>query len=85
MSNEVQDRPAPLRRIEIPGDTLIPDEEFCDEVLAGATRRTSQRYDAKGLPFAMIGGIKWRPIGEGRAWVAARIQRLGQPPKRQRA
>ena len=85
MSNEVQDRPAPLRRIEIPGDTLVLDREFCDVVLAGATTRTSKRYEAEGLPFAMIGGLKWRPLREGREWVAARIQRRGLLLKRQRA
>ena len=45
-------------RIEIPGDVLIPDAEFCRVVLAGATRRTASRLEAEGLPFAMVGGRK---------------------------
>jgi hypothetical protein len=87
MSDDAQDHQhAPARpRIEIPGDTLVLDEEFCEVVLGGATTRTSKRYEAEGLPFAKVAGLKWRPLGEGRKWVAGRIQRLGQPPKRQRA
>jgi hypothetical protein len=73
MSSEVTAR-APAR-IEIPGDTLVLDQVFCEEVLGGATTRTSKRYDADGLPFAMVAGRKYRPLREGREWVAARIQR----------
>jgi hypothetical protein len=71
-------------RIEIPGDVLVTDAEFCDLVLGGATRRTGQRLDAKGLPFTMVAGRKYRPLNEGRAWLAARIQRRGQPLQRRR-
>lgn len=69
-------------RIEIPGDVLIPDAEFCRVVLAGATRRTASRLEAKGLPFVMVAGRKYRPLNEGRRWLAARIQRRGQQPQR---
>ena len=51
MPNEIQEAPSP--RITIPGDTLVTDEAFCDEVLAGAHRKTANRYEAEGLPFAM--------------------------------
>ena len=86
MSNEVQDHPrAAAERIEIPGDTLVLDKVFCDEVLGGATTRTGKRYEAEGLPFAMVAGRKFRPLREGREWVAARIQRRSQPPKRRRS
>jgi hypothetical protein len=44
----------PAGRIEIPGDVLVPDPEFCDEVLNGATRRTAQRLDGEGLPVVSI-------------------------------
>ena len=64
--------------IEIPNDTLIPDEEFCDEVLAGATRRTGGRLDAEGLPYVIIAGRKYRPLKEGREWLANRIVRKRQ-------
>jgi hypothetical protein len=53
------------RRIQIPGDTLIPDQEWCDLQLGGATRRTSQRLDKDGCPYTYIRGEKWRPLNEG--------------------
>jgi hypothetical protein len=71
-------------RIEIPGDVLIPDAEFCAQALAGATTRTARRLDAEGLPFALVAGRKFRPLLEGQKWLAARIQRKGQPPTRRR-
>ena len=71
-------------RIQIPNDELVSDEEFCTEVLGGATRRTAQKFDAEGLPFVMIAGRKFRPLNEGREWLAARIQRRGKPPTRRR-
>jgi hypothetical protein len=77
-------RANPPARIEIPGDVLVPDEDFCQEVLAGATRRTAGRLDAQGLPFTIVNGHKYRPLNEGRAWLANRIVRRGQPPKRRR-
>jgi hypothetical protein len=75
----------PARRIEIDGDVLITDEEFCDVVLAGSTRRTSQRYDRLGLPFIYISGTKFRPLNAGRAWLADRIiRKTHQDQKRRR-
>jgi hypothetical protein len=61
--------------IAIPGDTLIPDKEFRDEVLLGASHRTGLKLDAKGCPFIMIRGRKYRPLNEGRAWLAGQIVR----------
>lgn len=69
-----------LRRIQLAGDVLIPDDEFCDEVLAGATRRTAQRLDSQGLPFVMVAGHKYRPLNQGRDWLAGRIVSK-QPPR----
>jgi hypothetical protein len=73
MSSE--DQTAPSRRIEIPGDVLITDADFLDEVMGGATRRTGSRLDSEGLPFVMVAGRKYRPLNEGRAWLAGRIIR----------
>jgi hypothetical protein len=70
----------PAGRIEIPGDVLVPDAEFCNLVLGGATRRTATRLEAQGLPFAIVAGRKYRPLNEGRTWLAARIERRGQLP-----
>jgi hypothetical protein len=77
MPNEV-----PTKQIEIPGDVLIPEAQFCQEVLAGATRRTAQRLDAEGLPFVMVAGRKFRPLNEGRQWLAKRIKRPNPPTAR---
>jgi hypothetical protein len=78
----LEDHRAPSSRIEIPGDELVLDAEFCKLVLAGATTRTARNLEAEGLPFVMVGGHKYRPLHEGRAWLAARIQRKNQPPQR---
>jgi hypothetical protein len=67
----------PPSRIEIPNDILILDTEFCHTVLGGATRRTAARLEAQGLPFVMVAGRKYRPLNEGREWLAGRIQRRG--------
>jgi hypothetical protein len=69
--------------IEIPGDTLIPDEEFCRLVLGGATRRTASRYEAEGLPVVMVAGRKFRPLQAGRTWLASRIK-VKTPQRRRR-
>ena len=71
--------------ITIPGDLLIPDDEFCREVLDGATRRTARRYERDGLPFVMIRGRKFRPLNAGREWLARRIQAVVRPQRRRRA
>lgn len=75
---------SPSRRIELADDTLVLDEEFCAVVLGGAVRRTSQRLDKDGCPHIYIGGKKYRPLNEGRAWLAARIRRLNQPKAKPR-
>ncbi len=60
--------------IDLPnGDKLIPDGEFAERL--GIVRRTLGNWDAEGCPFAIIGGLKYRPLKEGLEWVASRIQR----------
>jgi hypothetical protein len=73
-----------IRRIELGDDFLIPDGDFCQESLGGATRRTSQRLDKEGLPYVMIAGRKWRPVKACRAWLANRIVVKQQAPTRRR-
>jgi hypothetical protein len=77
----------PTAHITIPGDVLIPDDEFCREVLDKATRRTARRYDREGLPFILIRGRKFRPLNAGREWLAARIKAhvAYRPQRRRRA
>jgi hypothetical protein len=83
MSIEDQSKAA-AGHIAIPGDVLVPDAEFCAEVLNGATRRTARRLEREGLPYVMVRGLKFRPLNEGRSWLAGRIQRRGQQPQRRR-
>jgi hypothetical protein len=82
MAIALKDRP---RRIEIPDDTLDLDGDFCSEVLAGSSCRTSKRLESEGLPFVMVAGCKYRPLNAGRAWLANRITCRNQPQKRRRA
>jgi hypothetical protein len=84
MSDESHHRRPPAERIEIPGDVLLIDQKFCDEVLGGASTKTGKRLEADGLPFVFVRGFKYRPLNEGREFLAARIQRRNQPPKRHR-
>jgi hypothetical protein len=77
----LKDRP---RSIEIAGDTLILDEDFCKQVLAGGSTRTALRLEAEGLPFVMVVGRKFRPLNAGRDWLAKRISRRNQPAKPRR-
>jgi hypothetical protein len=72
------------QHIVIPGDVLVPDAEFCAEVLNGATRRTARRLEREGLPYVMVRGLKFRPLNVGKIWLAGRIQRRGQQPQRRR-
>lgn len=77
---------SPSSRIEIPGDVLVPDEEFCRDVLNDCTRRTSRRYDAQGLPYILIRGRKFRPLNAGRTWLASRIKvQVVGPQRRSRS
>jgi len=61
-------------RVETPNDILIPDEDFCREVLGGCARRTAKRYEREGLPYILIRGRKYRPLQAGRTWLASRVQ-----------
>jgi hypothetical protein len=87
MSDQVQALAAGggFNHIEIPGDVLIPDADFCRDVLNDCARRTAKRYEAEGLPFVMVAGKKFRPLNAGREWLAARIQAVAYRPRRARA
>jgi hypothetical protein len=85
MSNEGYHRRPPAERIEIDGDTLLIDPLWCEVVLGGASRKTGSRLDAEGAPYVFIRGYKYRPLKEGRAFVASRIQRRNLPPRRRRS
>lgn len=61
-------------RIEIPGDTLIPDSELAK--MWRCHDRTLYRYEREqdGLPFAFVGGRKYRPLNACNAWLARRVK-----------
>jgi hypothetical protein len=67
--------------IPLPDDVAVLDEEFCEHVLNGATRRTASRYEGEGLPVLMVRGRKFRPLNAGREWLATRIKAT-QPQRR---
>ena len=69
-------------RIEIPGDTLVLDKEFCREVLDDCHVRTARRYEREGLPFVLVNGRKFRPLNAGREWLKSRI--ISTAPKRKK-
>jgi hypothetical protein len=70
--------------IELPdGDVLIPDAEFLAKA-GGVTARTGSNWDKLGCPHAYIGGLKYRPVRAGMAWIAAQIRRRN-PPRQPRS
>ena len=71
----MSEKDTPRRSIKLGDETLIPDEDYCKEQLAGATRRTAQRYDGQGQPYVMIAGEKWRPLNACSEFWAGRIVR----------
>lgn len=61
--------------IKLPsGDMLVPDAEFLKQA-GDVTSRTGRDWDAKGCPFVMIAGRKYRPLNEGLTWLASQIKR----------
>lgn len=58
--------------IELPNDTLIPDEELAR--LWHCTRRTLYRYDNQpdGLPYWIVCGRKYRGVKASAEWLAKR-------------
>lgn len=64
---------------------LGDDEGLRNDLVAkqqGVSERTLNRGDAKGAPFIMIGGVKYRPIRAYRQFLASQIQVHGRPPQR---
>jgi hypothetical protein len=51
----------------------------------GTSERTMNRQDRDGAPYLYFGNVKYRPINEYRAFLAARIQRKNQTKHRRRA
>jgi hypothetical protein len=58
--------------ITLPDDDLILGADLAVEWKC--TRRTLLRYESEGLPFAMVGGRKYRPLRASREWLAGRVR-----------
>jgi hypothetical protein len=85
-SNRGRGRP---KRSDRPERIPLPDGEelWRNDIVAkewGTSERDLNRLDADGAPYMIVGGCKYRPIFEFRAFRAERIQRRGQPPQRRR-
>jgi hypothetical protein len=76
--------PTPVR-IDVDSDILVTDAEFCRTVLGGVHRRTAKRLEHEGLPYILLGGRKYRPLAQGRAWLASRIKVRNASPQRRRS
>lgn len=67
-----------LAQIKIPGDTLVPRENFAHDVI-GVCERTAARMN---LPTTYVGGIAFVARDASLKIVADQLQRKNQPPKR---
>jgi hypothetical protein len=74
-----RDRP---RRSARPERITIAGKEFArNDVLAaegGITERTLNRGDARGDPYLMLYGVKYRPVEEHAAYLLGKVKRRNQ-------
>jgi hypothetical protein len=50
----------------------------------GTTERAINRGDARGAPFIMLYGVKYRPIERYHKFLLGQIQARNQPPRKRR-
>jgi hypothetical protein len=72
-----QERP---ERIDIGTDVLVRNDIIA--AVQGGSVRSLNREDARGAPYILINGVKYRPERGYREYLASKVQRRGQPPKR---
>jgi len=75
-------RSAHPERIPLNDDDLVRNDLIAAEV--GTSERTVDRGDKDGAPYTYIGGVKYRPINAYRQFLASRIERRNQAPRRRR-
>jgi hypothetical protein len=73
-------RSARPERITIGGVEFARNDVIAQE-FGGVTERTVNRGDAKGAPYVMIGGVKFRPVEEYHKFLLTQIKRRNQSPK----
>jgi hypothetical protein len=66
-------------RIDIGDDVLVRGDLIAKA--EGICERTVNRNDARGAPFVLVGGVKYRPLKRYQQWRASTIQQR-KPPKR---
>jgi len=70
-------------RIDIGDDELLRNDLVAKG--CGVSERTVNRGDARGAPYVLIGGVKYRPIRRYRQYLIKQIkQHEEQSPKRRR-
>jgi len=64
------------------GDVLVRNDIIAAEY--GSSERGINRGDARGAPFIYIAGVKYRPLNAYREFLAGKVIRRGQAPKRRK-
>jgi hypothetical protein len=67
-------------RISLGDDELVRNDLLAKQ--QGGSERTLNRGDAKGAPFILVAGVKYRPLKQYLEWLAGQIQVRGQPSQR---
>jgi hypothetical protein len=62
------------------GETLVRNDIFAASL--GASERGINRGDAGGAPYIYVAGVKYRPLNAYHEYLAGKVIRRGQPPKR---
>jgi hypothetical protein len=76
-------RDARPERIDITTDVLIRNDIMA--AMLGGSIRGLNREDAKGAPYLHVHGVKYRPQRAYHEYIASKIKRRGEPPKRRGA
>jgi hypothetical protein len=70
-------------RIDITSDVLIRNDVMA--AMLGGSIRGLNREDANGAPYIHIHGVKYRPQRGYHDYLASKVKRRGEPPKRRGA
>jgi hypothetical protein len=66
-------------RIDIGDDVLVRSDLIAKA--EGTCERTVNRNEARGAPYVLIGGVKYRPLKRYQQWRASTIQQIKPQPK----
>jgi hypothetical protein len=82
-TNKDRRRSARPERIWIGGKEMVRNDIVAREQ-GGVTERAINRGDAKGAPYIIIGGVKYRPIEQYHQFLLGQVQVRNQPPTKRR-